>query len=666
MYFGYIEGINTVGLSNNSYLQRDKVPRIIKKGTSFRQILGGNRPDTVKDTKGNIFATRKLFDNIYITKYKNKTISIKNFTLPSNTKILPMPIIKSAEIESQSPYYYYEINRSFCDFKTNLYCYTEVNTLFSDISTSYGAHDFMLFATDEIIDGKRTIMYLSDNKFTIINKESGQCYGSSTFGVTGVLWYNLNFTQISMNFDIASGVFNGNLPSLILFYLGTTKQAGNRYIKMVHTGDVAQYAEFDYGNLIEFNDATKTFYRFHFFNPDYHNFTEISLGRHTNVYNQTLYEDTDNPIPPDIDVPPEIPLPDPEDPTDPTNPDNPDNLEPEPSDPIPKPIPSPSPAFTAKLITAYRLSADNLSALANEMWTQNFYDNIVKMFTNPMDCLISLSEYPIDIPAGVTQAIQLGNVKMETAGAVIRNPFITVDLGLVELDEKFKSYLDYVSTTVTIYLPFIGFEQVSIDYMNSQLQLQYNVDIMSGNCVAILYAISYNSNLQSVVGQWNGNMAYSIPLSGRDFSQMASSLWNTAMSAGSVIASSRIPTMGATGFSKGITGGFGLPSLDSVSDLGNSIINTIEAANATTSGGHLSANAGHLGSLQPYLIITRPVQKINANYYNSYGRTLDAYTPFNVLIGYTKIKSVNLTLPSATAEEIKMVENLLKNEGVIF
>lgn len=667
MQLGYIVGVHSV-INTRNEMYNDKTPVIKKYGTSFRQILQGNKPDKIYTSNNDIFATLHTYDITTCSDF----LTIKPHTSDKDQELLS-PASGSFHNSTESTSYYYRINMSFLEnryggnFDCTLNNYINVGeNVRSDIK------DFMLFATDEIINEKRTIICLTQNKFKISGANQPTCFGKTDAGeLTSHQWYNLNYTNMEISFEYYSAPFTNygeiglsNQAYNILYYLGTKKQAGGKYRALVATAPQPQYRNFDYGNLVELNERNKYYYYPHFVDGNSTDRWFLYKGVFARNYILNIISDKDNPEP-DTPQIPDIPTPEPENPNDPNNPDNIDNLNPEPSDTVPIPTPSPSPTFSAKLITAYKLSIDNLSALAKEMWTSTFYDNVIKMFQNPMDCLVSLSEYPIDVPTGGTQNIQLGNVEMSTAGAVIRNPFVTVDLGTVTITEKYNSYLDYMNTQLIIYLPFIGFEQISIDYMNSQLQLQYNVDILSGNCVAILYAISYNSNLQSVVGQWNGNMAYSIPLSGRDFSNMASSLWNTAMSAGSVIASSRIPAVTASGFTKGSPSGFGAPSLGSVTDLGNNIINTIEAANATTSGGHLSANAGHLGVLQPYVIISRPVQKINANYYASYGRILDAYTSFSTLSGFTKVKSCNLFIAGATVDEVREIERLLK-EGVIF
>ena len=667
MYFGYISGVDTSNAPDKSTLNRAKTPRIEKLGTSFRQLLGSERPNKILFAQdGNTFMQLNNLP-LDINFYDNCDTVADDF-YDTNHKPLARPIVAgtlyNGEIitEKQSERYSHNTipQLSLCMRTKTIYpSYTDYRL------------DFMFMATDEIINGKRTIAILYANKFKF--ERPVLTYGrykKNGTKVTPTPFINFNISPLQIGFQDDPPIIELEPQSRINNKIYPMFAGTNTELTLTHsykTCDAAGciLAYYDYSGLGEQKDYNKTFTTPVFAalngNPNFYDFR--GYFNPTNFPREYI-SDPDIIYPPTPDIP-DLPLPDPDNPTDPDNPDNPDNLEPDPSDPIPPPKPSPSPTFGAKLITAYRLNQDNLNALADEMWTSNFYDNIVKMFVNPMDCLISLSEYPINVPAGAQQAIQLGNVEMSTAASVVRNPFVEVELGTCQLTEKYQSYLDYMNTRIEIFLPFIGFEQISIDYMNSILSLKYNVDILSGNCVAILSATSFNSNLNSVVGQWNGNMAYSIPLSGRDFSQMASSLWNTATSAASVIASSKIPTIAPSGFSKGGGGGFGLPSLSSVANLGNNIINTIEAANATTSGGHLSANSGHLSMLTPYLIITRPVQKINANYYASFGRTLDAYTPFSALSGYTKVKSCNLSIPSATQDEILAIDKLLK-EGVIF
>ena len=71
---------------------------------------------------------------------------------------------------------------------------------------------------------------------------------------------------------------------------------------------------------------------------------------------------------------------------------------------------------------------------------------------------------------------------------VVREPKIEIDCGTITVEELHHNALDYSpNSSVRIFLPFIGYENIDIDLiMGSELSLKYVVDVLSGKCIAKL------------------------------------------------------------------------------------------------------------------------------------------------------------------------------------
>lgn len=346
------------------------------------------------------------------------------------------------------------------------------------------------------------------------------------------------------------------------------------------------------------------------------------------------------------------------------NPDYPEPEPDEPSDDIPIPTP-PQPAIAKSiLISMYKMTEAQLQNLGEELWSKDFFDNILKLFTSPIDGVLSLMEFPFNVPSSNTvDYVQIGNYKFKkTQGYKLNNSIVSLNMGTITIDEKYHSYIDYTNSAIQIYLPFIGVRDISIEYIPCILELQYNIDLLSGQCVACLSVTSMKSDLNSVIGQWEGTIGYKIPLTARDFSNMASAIWNTA---NSVV---------QTGMSMSQIGN--MPSkyykmrqaqrtMENVRQTGNEIINLVAENNRITMTGDISSNGGLMGVLTPYLIITRPVQDISTGFYKRNGHLYNDNKNFSELVGYTETGEVLLNAANATEEEKTEIISLLQS-GVIF
>lgn len=298
-------------------------------------------------------------------------------------------------------------------------------------------------------------------------------------------------------------------------------------------------------------------------------------------------------------------------------------------------------ATSTGFITLFNPSVTQMRNLANYMWSGLFdIDTFRKIFADPMDCILGLSIIPVDVPAGGSAEVMVGNIAtgiyMTTASA----QYVEVDCGSVDVSEYWGAYLDYEPyTKAELYLPYIGTHAISIDdIMGRTVTIKYHVDILSGACVA--YVKCGASVLYSFIGQ----CASSIPITGNDWTNVINGVLSIAGSIGSMVATggasapTAIPQMASTGI--------------------NSLKPSIEKS------GSLSGTGGMLGIQTPYLILTRPRQALPERQNKFIGYPAFMTDFLGNLSGYTEVESIHLEGIQATGAELSEIETILKG-GVI-
>lgn len=335
------------------------------------------------------------------------------------------------------------------------------------------------------------------------------------------------------------------------------------------------------------------------------------------------------------------------------------------SDPIPIP-PKPTIDVTGTgFVTMYNPDVIQIRNLAYFMWSGDFADLLKKIFRAPFDCLIGLKLIYAPIITGASQNIWLGNVESNVSAPKITEQFIDFDCGELNLSEYFGSFLDYTPyTKVTIFLPFIGYKQLNTDeVMNAKLHLVYRIDVYSGACIAFLKVTKSikSTNLDSVLYSFDGNCAMDIPFTAGDMTRYIAAILNTAAStAGAVVSNpipSEMPLNDGTDSTKE-------KSAKGLNDLGNGTANLVASKPQVQRSGSLAGANSSMGIKQPYIIIERPLQQMPSNYSNFIGVPLNMTKKLNQLSGFTVVSQVFMGSTQATDEEIKMINNLLR-QGVV-
>ena len=298
-------------------------------------------------------------------------------------------------------------------------------------------------------------------------------------------------------------------------------------------------------------------------------------------------------------------------------------------------------ASDAGFVTLYTPTLTQLNNLANYLWSNDIASVIQKMFANPMDAVIGLAILPGPVPYVGARAVTVGNVNTGVSMNLVSSQFYTVDCGSITIANYSGSYLDYnPHTKIEIYLPYIGMRSLNADdVMGKTVNVVYHVDALSGACVAYIKVGG------TVLYNFLGQCACSVPISGGDYTQVINGVLNIAGAIGTTIA----------------TGGASAPL--AISSIASTALNGGLKTSCEKSGA-ISGTGGLLSIQRPYLIITTPRQCLPREQNKMIGYPSFITEALGDLTGYTEVNQIHLENISATGDELTEIENLLKG-GVI-
>ncbi len=293
-------------------------------------------------------------------------------------------------------------------------------------------------------------------------------------------------------------------------------------------------------------------------------------------------------------------------------------------------------------ITLFNPSMAELKNLANYMWSQAFdLATLKKLFADPMDCILGLSIVPVAVPNAGQKAVTVGNISTGVTMNAAAAQYVELDCGTLNVNEYWGAYLDYDPfTKCEIYLPYIGTHALAVDdVMKKAVHVKYHIDLLSGAMAA------YVKCGDSVLYEFIGQCASSIPITGNDWTNVINGVLGIAGSIGSMVA----------------TGGASAPL--AVPGIASTAVNALKP-NVEKSGS-LSGTGGMLGIQTPYLILTRPRQSLPSNQNEFIGYPSNITMSLGDCDGFTEVESVHLNNIPCTENELLEIETLLKS-GVIF
>lgn len=331
------------------------------------------------------------------------------------------------------------------------------------------------------------------------------------------------------------------------------------------------------------------------------------------------------------------------------------------SDPIPTPNLPSSIATGSGLFTAYNPDASQLAYFASKLWNMQPTDiNDVLRFLfggDAFNAIIGLHLLPVQPDTSGSPNIMLGNWDTGAPAPKIVNQYKQIPFGSLMLPEYWGNCIDYAPyTKIQLALPYIGIVDVDTDdVLGSNNTLTYNIDVLSGAVCAILHCVK--GNLNSVIYQWSGACAVSLPFSGASYNSVLSAIAGIG-AAGMGFAALAAGPLGAALPASALAAGAGAFGAGSAA----SILGTMKGK--VQKSGSFGANSGALGIMKPYFILTRPVQSVPASWQADKGYPANISAQLGTLTGYTEVSEINLECSGTEAEKKEIIDLLKK--GVLF
>lgn len=194
----------------------------------------------------------------------------------------------------------------------------------------------------------------------------------------------------------------------------------------------------------------------------------------------------------------------------------------------------------------YVLNAAAVQHLGRELWTissdliddgqgsvdyNNLNDKMLDTFLtqNPIDCIVDLRRYPLEIPKGSSTLLKLGKYETTVGGYVMNKTAVAYNFTMSKkiLPLFGDSFLDYEPYThFELYIPFCGTVSLEpADILGRKLSVRLVVDFTTGTATA--YVLSDKLVIKSAQGQ----IAIDIPVSGVQSVTAASQISNAIIDA---------------------------------------------------------------------------------------------------------------------------------------
>ena len=335
------------------------------------------------------------------------------------------------------------------------------------------------------------------------------------------------------------------------------------------------------------------------------------------------------------------PQPDPETQTQPQEQPQPDIPTPPTTGEGDSPIPVAPTGNASALWSVYHPSQSEVDSFGAWLWGSPFLTNIGKLFTNPIDGVISLHKVFVTPVDSGTGTIVVGTLDSQVSSATVNQQYVYVDCGSVSCAEYFGTVFDYPPhTSISLYLPFIGIVPLDTnDVMRSTISVTYGVDVYTGACLAMVKVTRDGSTVNMY--QYSGVASVEYPLSNVQHGQLVSGFLTMGIGIASTMATGGVAGVAA------ILGG----------------VASAAHSNVSKSGG-FSGNSGAMGIKKPYLIIQRPQVKTADTFPRLEGYPTNYSCKLGDCSNHVKVKSVHVEGIPATDTELAQIETLLK-DGVL-
>lgn len=317
-------------------------------------------------------------------------------------------------------------------------------------------------------------------------------------------------------------------------------------------------------------------------------------------------------------------------------------------------------------ISAYVPSITDINKLADWIWGNydKFDSNKVlgKIFTEPMESILSLHMLPFTPASSTAIAVTIGNFATGLTMKPLTLQFTDINCGSLSFTEFWGNYLDYNPyTKIVLCLPFVG--QVDLDadeVMGKTIKVLYRVDNLTGAFVCFVYIDG-----DKILGQYSGECMLQVPVTAGSYAAMNAAIAQIACTAAASFGGATAAAIGGgyggmIGVEKGLeTGG---RALGETLASGASNVNGMKLQ--VSHSGALTGTAGFLGVMKPYAIIHRPRQCVPEHYNEMAGYPSNITKTLGDCSGFTSVRTMVYDGLPFTDGEITALDSILK--GGIF
>lgn len=146
-----------------------------------------------------------------------------------------------------------------------------------------------------------------------------------------------------------------------------------------------------------------------------------------------------------------------------------------------------------------------------ELSSKRFYSPLEGEFKDYSEYIISYMKLYLNrdvITSYVQKTVKYGPYDTNITCDLFPDYVVEFDLGRVFIAETHGNSIDYEQTTLTAYLPYIGFVELPVPvFMNKAANLHYRVNVASGECLAV-----FSDDNGVMLQGFTGNMSFSIPV----------------------------------------------------------------------------------------------------------------------------------------------------------
>ena len=146
-----------------------------------------------------------------------------------------------------------------------------------------------------------------------------------------------------------------------------------------------------------------------------------------------------------------------------------------------------------------------------QLASKRFYSPLEGEFKDYGEYIISYMKLHLNrdaITPYVQKTVKYGPYSTEITCDLFPDYVVEFDLGRVFIAETHGNSIDYEQTTLTAYLPYIGFVELPVPvFMNKAANLHYRVNVASGECLAV-----FSDDNGVLLQGFTGNMSFSIPV----------------------------------------------------------------------------------------------------------------------------------------------------------